>query len=311
VNIRMAATLLSLAAFGVAGCSNSGTERQDESNPASRAGGQIVIYVVNYPLKYFAERIGGDRVVVELPAPPDVDPAFWNPGPETIVAYQNADLILLNGAAYAKWTARASLPQSKVVDTSGEFSDRYIVTDDAVTHSHGPGGEHAHTGTAFTTWLDFHQAALQARAIKEALAAGWPDNADAWDRGYSALEQELMELDTHVQNSVAGKQSRATLASHPVYQYLVRRYGLNVQSVLWEPDAYPSESGWRELARLVEEHPAGWMIWEGDPLPESVKRLEEMGVTSVVFDPCGNVPEDGDFATVMRQNMERIKTVYR
>ena len=40
---------------------------------------KLRIYTVNYPLAYFAERIGGDLAQVTFPAPPDVDPAFWMP----------------------------------------------------------------------------------------------------------------------------------------------------------------------------------------------------------------------------------------
>ena len=82
----------------------------------SMAAGPLSIYVVNYPLKYFAERIGGDHVRVEFPAPADVDPAYWNPDLAVISAFQKADLILLNGAGYAKWIAKVSLPRSKIVD---------------------------------------------------------------------------------------------------------------------------------------------------------------------------------------------------
>ena len=35
----------------------------------SAAAGPLKIYAVNYPLKYFAERIGGDQVRAALPAP--------------------------------------------------------------------------------------------------------------------------------------------------------------------------------------------------------------------------------------------------
>ena len=37
-----------------------------------------VVYTVNYPLQYFAERIAGDLVEVVLPVPADIDPAFWS-----------------------------------------------------------------------------------------------------------------------------------------------------------------------------------------------------------------------------------------
>ncbi len=45
---------------------------------------KLVIYTVNYPLAYFAERIGGDLVEVHFPAPTDGDPAFWSPDADTI-----------------------------------------------------------------------------------------------------------------------------------------------------------------------------------------------------------------------------------
>ena len=79
---------------------------------------KLVIYTVNYPLAYFAERIGNDLVEVHFPAPTGEDPAFWSPDGDTIAAFQEADLILLNGAGYAKWVERAALPSSKVVNIS-------------------------------------------------------------------------------------------------------------------------------------------------------------------------------------------------
>ena len=76
------------------------------------------IYTVNYPLAYFAERIGADHVDVVFPAPKDVDPAYWMPDKETITRYQKADLILLNGAHYAKWVEKVTLPRAKMINTS-------------------------------------------------------------------------------------------------------------------------------------------------------------------------------------------------
>jgi zinc transport system substrate-binding protein len=110
---------------------------------------RLQVYTVNYPLAYFAERIVGDLAEVTFPPPPDVDPAFWMPDPKTIAAYQGADLILLNGADYAKWMSKVSLPLSRLVDTSRGFEDQYIQQANLSTHSHGPGGEHTHGGVAF------------------------------------------------------------------------------------------------------------------------------------------------------------------
>ena len=76
---------------------------------SSMAAEKLTVYVVNYPLQFFAERIGGEHVNVVFPAPADVDPAYWMPDTPTIAAYQQADLILLNGAGYARWVNKVML----------------------------------------------------------------------------------------------------------------------------------------------------------------------------------------------------------
>ena len=98
------------------------------------------------------------------------------------------DLILLNGAGYAKWVNKVSLPASRLVNTSRDFADQYIRTSGGVSHSHGPGGEHAHGGTAFTTWLDFYLATRQAEAVAKTITRKRPDAKDRVAKNLEALQ---------------------------------------------------------------------------------------------------------------------------
>ncbi len=272
---------------------------------------RAVVYVVNYPLQYFAVRIAGDLVDVVFPAPPGEDPAFWRPDAEAVSDYQQADLILLNGAGYAKWINRVSLPRSKTVDTSRAFRDRFIAREGGASHSHGREGEHAHAGTVFTTWLDFNQAAAQANAVRDALSRLLPRHATMFDNNFAALEQDLADLDARMKDAAEGGRTVPLFASHPVYQYLTRRYSLNLKEVLWEPDVMPPESEWQMLKSLLDTHPAKWIIWEGKPSVDAVNRLRYLGIQSTVFDPCGNRPETGDFLSVMANNVQNIKPLLR
>ena len=77
----------------------------------------------------------------------------------------------------------------------------------------------------------------------------------------------------------------------------------------FEPDQEPSEKQWTQLKYLLREHNAKWMLWEGEPLLETRVQLAGLGVKSVVFDPCGNRPEKGDFLSVMRENAKRLATI--
>lgn len=272
---------------------------------------KLTIYVVNYPLKYFAERIAGEHATVVFPAPADVDPAYWMPDAKTISEYQQADLVLLNGANYAKWVNKVSLPRFRMVNTSAGSKEQYLEAAEIPTHSHGAEGKHAHESLAFTTWIDFRLAVEQAKAIAQALSRKRPALEDILQRNYQELEKDLLKLDRDMKTLVSKDPSKPFVVSHPVFDYLARGYGLNIKSVHWEPDEVMDDRQLMELQNILKDHPAKWMIWEGEPVKESVERLKIMGIKSLVFDPCGNVPDNGDFLQVMRQNVENLELAFQ
>jgi len=298
--MRIQSALVVATILVLAGCGGGPAGEQPAEAPESV--GKLVIYTVNYPLAYFAERIGNDLVEVHFPAPADEDPAFWSPDADTIAAFQAADLIVLNGAGYAKWVDRAALPSSKLVNTSGGFADRLLPLQDVVTHSHGPEGEHEHEGYAFTMWLDPELATLQAQTIAAAIALERPEQESKIQRRMEDLRGDLLDIDSRLQVAAEALGEEPLLFSHPVYQYLISRYGLNGVEVHWEPDQTPDSHAWGHLEELLNSHAAKWMVWEGEPLETTVGGLAERGIGSIVFDPCGNRPNEGDYLSVMAAN---------
>jgi len=63
------------------------------------------------------------------------------------------------------------------------------------------------------------------------------------------------------------------------------------------------------LQTLLAAHPAKYMLWEAEPLPDVRAKLSDMGISVVVFAPAGNTPSEGDFYSVMQQNLSRLKAV--
>ena len=53
------------------------------------------------------------------------------------------------------------------------------------------------------------------------------------------------------------------------------------------------------------------MLWEAEPASENVERLRSLVVESIVFDPCGNRREAGDFLSVMLKNAANLEDVCR
>lgn len=268
-----------------------------------------VIYAVNYPLTWMAERIGGDAADVRFAAPPDVDPAYWQPDRDTVAALQQADGILLNGADYAKWVKTSTLPEKALVNTSAAFSDQYLTVADATMHSHGPEGMHAHEGTDFNTWLDPVLAAKQAEAVCEALCTWVPEQAEIFRDRLSRVKNDLAELDEALQAYASLIGSAPLIASHPVYGYLAKRYRWNLVSLHWEPGEMPSAEEWKAFEKRLQTHPATTMIWEDTPDARIAMRLDALGIRIAVFAPCGNRPEEGDYLSVMQENVKQLRRV--
>lgn len=298
--------ILTLYCFTCVALIHSVSCSKPESEPRTATDRRPTVYVVNCPLKYFAERIGGDAIDVVFPAIAG-DPAFWKPGPDEVIVCQQADLILLNGASYAKWVDTVSIPQLKTVNTTAAVKDRYIEIEEEMNHTHGPGAKQAHGAVAFTTWLDPRLAIGQAECIEEAMSRKWPNHRDRFAAGFAALEKDLRTLDEKFSSITSGKGGVPLVMSHPVYQYLERRYGLNARSLHWEPDARPDEGMVKELKGILATHPAQSMIWESEPLAETAQVLSNLELGSIVIDPCANVPDEGDYLSVMHENAENLR----
>ena len=286
--------LIALTIVGLAG-----------NGPALAGPEPLVVYASNYPLQFFAQEIAGDALDVRLPDI-DGDPAYWVPDGAQAAALQAADLVILNGAGYEGWLNFVTLRPERLLDTTAGLHDRLLPLEEATVHQHGPEGEHSHAGTAFTTWLDPALAIGQARAIAAALTRMAPENAAGFETRLAALEERLKQLDGDLESAFEQLGDTPVWFSHPVYQYLQHRYGINGRSVHWEPEQDPGTRGWIDFQNRQRAHGGTLILWEGEPLADTAKRLSGMGIESRVFELAGNRPGSGDYFEVMYANRQRL-----
>lgn len=259
----------------------------------------IRVVAVNSVLADFARLIGGEHVAVEMPVPEGVDPATWMPSAAEIAAIQTADLIILNGAGYAAWTQRTSIPRSRTVVTTDGLEGRFITAEDAVTHSHGAAGAHSHGVVRPMTWLDFSLASEQAKAIAAGLEEALSAPVEA-----SGLLASLAELDARA--STLGERIEGPLiASHPSYDYFAEAYGIEILSVAWDPGAAPSEEDLAELDAILAEDPATIFLWERAPVEDARVEISERNLSGIVFDTGAN--DDLSFLERMSRNLDALE----
>ena len=259
-----------------------------------------------YPTTYFAERISGDLVPVQCPVPANEDPIYWQPSRNSILKYQQAGLIILNGANFEKWVNSVNLPLSRVIESVNLSSDELIYYEGVAEHRHGPEGAHTHEGIDGHTWLDPLHAKTASNNILESMCVRWPKYRAEFIENHKELVSGLDEL--HVRLNAI--EMPPAFASHPAYNYLARRYGWNIRNLDLVPDEALSEEQIKMIGSYAKEKPMRLLVWESVPLSENVEELEKrLGIRSVVFSPCEMISQDkseeeSDYLSLMHQNID-------
>jgi zinc transport system substrate-binding protein len=282
------------------------TEQKPDGMDSTAQPSKHRVVTSNYPLYFFTSEIAGDSITVNFPEI-EGDPAMWAPAGPDADLLQSADLLILNGAGYESWLAFTTLPQDRSLDTTAKVGTKLLPIENETVHQHGPGGAHSHQGVAFTTWLDPQLAIEQARAITIGLSSLAPEQSADYQSGFEQLSQRLLQSDQSLKQALTNLDDHPVIFSHPVYQYLQERYNINGQSVHWEPDLEPGTKQWIDFGNLLRKHPAKIMFWEDTPLDSVRQKLKKMGVESFVFNPAGNKPHEGDYFSVMEQNLLAVK----
>lgn len=303
--------VLTVAALTLA-CGLPGCGSRDEAAKSTTTSHPSVVYTTFYPTAYFTQRIAGDHVKIVNPCPADADPAFWEPDEKLIAEYQQAGLIVVNGASFEHWLTHANLPTARLVDTTAPLKDELIIIKDAFKHRHGPEGEHTHEGIDGHTWLDPINAKTQAGVIRDALIKTYPAHKDDFTKGYEALAADLDTLDQQLKGISAKLGNRALYCSHPAYNYVGRRYSWTLRTFHLIPDQVPDEATLSEVKTALSAQPSTIMLWEDGPDAPVAAIMTGLGFKNVVYAPCEALAETEraageDFLTVMRANIARLE----
>jgi zinc transport system substrate-binding protein len=300
--------LLTLALMATQGCS-----RKEQLPSSNHLATRPVIYTTFYPTFYFAKIIGGDAVEVVNPCPCDEDPPFWTPSAQAIADYQRADMVIINGAGYEKWIDNVSLPENRLVDSTKSLQSVLIRYPDAVTHSHGPAGAHAHAGVDGSTWLDPMSALAQAATIKVAMETAFPEFKETFEKGFAALDGQLKALDRELAELSKGHAGLSFACSHPTYGYLARRYGWNMVPLILDPNKPLGSEAIRQVKDKLAGQNVKYILWESEPMDVVQTQFKrDLGLTSMVFNPCevmrpADLDSGANYVSVMRRNIADLR----
>jgi zinc transport system substrate-binding protein len=179
-------------------------------------------------------------------------------------------------------------------------------------HSHGgkPHKGHGHAGASHAAldghaWLDPDNAAAMVEHITRVLSARDPANSATFKNNAEAVRGKLAALASELERDLRPLAGRPYVVFHDAYQYLERRYGLNVVgSISVSPDVPASAKRLTELRARITTLGAVCVFAEPHMDTRLIDNLiEGTNARSGTLDPEGGRLEPGPelYFTLMRR----------
>ena len=338
MNTPVARRVLSAAAAAALGlsltaCSALSTESSEPSgsDAPKDASGTLSVAVSFYPIQYLAETIGGDHVSVTSLTPTDVEPHDYDlSGKEVISTLEGSSLVAyVAGFQPSLDKAVTQISGPTVVDLSGEVDLRHHegvededehgeasdgATEKATEKATGEAGHEGHDHDAGSLdphfWLDPVRMQAAAKAVEAALAQADPAHADDYAANLDTLNATLTDLNTSYSTGLGHCERTTFVTSHAAFGYLADRYSLTQASISGvDPESEPSPAELAEVKKVVESTGTTTIFTEELVSPETAQAVAaETGAQTRVLSPIESAPEDGDYAGVMRTNLEELRT---
>ena len=211
----------------------------------SFAANKMRVFVSILPQAGLVERIGGDRVQVEVLVGPGQSPATYEPSPRQMGALSRARLYIRMGVPFERGfleRLRSTFPGLVIIDqrdgvpmlsrTGKPLAGPRPDLDAADPH----------------IWLDPKRLPVQARNIANALARVLPDRRQVFETNLEKLNVALRALDGQVGEVLRPFRGQSLFVFHPAFTYFCDSYGLEQVAV----ETGGKQPGAKQMARLIE-----------------------------------------------------------
>jgi zinc transport system substrate-binding protein len=213
--------------------------------------GKLKVVASFYPLAFFAQEIGGEEVTVRQLIPDNLEVHTWQPSFADILAVDEADVIIYNGASLDHWFEDDILP---IIDSS----DKIIVetTEGVKLLETEPENADEHEELYDPhTWISPFIAKQQAQKIYEALIQKDPAHEDYYTERWQNLKTRFEELDNKYLTGLSTRNKEEIFVAHSAFGYLAERYGFKQYGVIGiSADEQPSASVYANLVEMMVEH---------------------------------------------------------
>ena len=326
----LAAACAAATALALSACSSTAS-----SGDGSSKDGSLTVMASFYPLKYLAEKVGGEHVSVTSLTPDGAEPHDLELSPKMVDSLSSADAVIyLAGFQSAVDEAIEQQAPKTVIDVSSAAElieagtdanhpseDEEDATDEAQSgeteaHDHDHEGadhadhDHHHDMSADPHfWLDPTRMAKAATLVGDKLAEADSAHADTYKANAKALAEELNTLSNTLVTKTSNCKVKTFVTAHTAFGYLADRTGLTQVGISGlDPDSSPSPARLAEIAQIAKEQGVTTIFTEALIDPKVAQTLaDDLGITTAVLDPIESQTDASkDYAATMNSNIDAL-----
>lgn len=330
----LAAACAAATALALSACTSTAS-----SGDSSSKDGSLTVMASFYPLKYLAEKVGGEHVSVTSLTPDGAEPHDLELSPKMVDSLSSADAVIyLAGFQSAVDEAIEQQAPKTVIDVSSaaelveagsdanhpaeeeeatdetqsgetEAHDHDHEGHDHEGHDHA-GHDHHHDMSADPHfWLDPVRMAKAATLVGDKLAEADSAHADTYKANAKALAEELTTLGDTLVTKTSKCQVKTFVTAHTAFGYLADRTGLTQVGISGlDPESSPSPARLAEIAQIAKEQGVTTIFTEALIDPKVAQTLaDDLGITTAVLDPIESQTDASkDYAAVMQANIDAL-----
>ncbi len=198
-------------------CNINGTEK-------TNIDGKIKVLVSISPQKYFVEKIGGDKVDVNVLIPAGTNPHLYDPTPGQLIGIAGTDIYFYNGYLdFEKyWIDNILENNQQLIPVKVSQGVQFLSDSNCSDHNH-EGHDH---GIDPHIWLSTKNARIIAANIYEHLVEYFPQHQDYFDANYKILLGEIESLEKEIKTKLSKLETRKFMIFHPTLSYYAEEFGL-------------------------------------------------------------------------------------
>lgn len=246
------------------GCNSPSTDSVSEGGEAQTATTPVSsepleplgITVSILPQEYFAEKIGGDRVEINVMVPPGGSPATYEPKPQQLKDLSEAEAYISIGVPFENaWMDKIQSVNSQmlVIDSSQGIERLEMAAHHHHDKDRAEEEEHEHDRAEGTLdphiWLSPQRVKIQAQNIYQGLVTIDPENEATYQANLTQFLSELDRLDRQIKQNLAGVENRKFIVFHPAWGYFAQDYDLEQVSI----EVGGQEPSAAELGALIQQ----------------------------------------------------------